>query len=1158
MVAAGTSGAVDLRIVFEPSPTPTCLIDDAGVVCWGNAACRSLFGSRLSASGSQIHRSIDTEHILGMLKIGEPAEDIRVLMPDQHRVFSLSTYRPSTGDMIVAFFFEIGWGFSKDLGDPGLFYIGEDILHPQDIEGEIERVTGYTRQDFVSGRVNWLDVVAPQDQDFYTAALQEDSKTRMHHLLYRLIDRHGQSHLIWQENYRRFYPADSSFFYSALWDISAHLFIFGCGENKGKRRRRLQELSSDAVLAGAIGGQLDYANHRAAELFGYDTPQDLLHSIDTIFDLVLPEERERAHRETTETLVKGRMLLREYPMVKKNGEVFTAEIRAFSRLDRHGHIEAVLGSVCDVSLRRQERARFIEQALFLRRDVKSQAAELRKSHRRLEIETRHREETEQSLRESEAFHRLVIESAQEVIVVIDETGCFRLVNPAAAKLLGQKVDVCIGRSLRDFLPADLAARYIENLQRLVLEKRSERLQSSVPLPGGEACFSIHIQPLADSGSGEKRIMLIATDITAQRRQEVELENYHQRLEHLVQDRTHELVEMNRRLKQEIAGRMQIERELRKSQESYQLLVENQGDLVVRVDQNNCFTFVSPSFCDLYGRSEEELLGQPFLPLVHEDDREFTLRQMGKVGRPPYHVRYEQRAATRHGWRWIQWDVKGLLDTDRKLVATVGTGRDVTEQRESEEQLRRSEERIREIIERSPDCYFFFDENGYLRTINQSMCRLAGASEEHLVGRHYSEFALPASTEIMDKLSGRVKSGQSIGWQEMEMKRLDGSNVWVGFSARRVMERGIVVGIEGFLRDLTAIRAASRQIEQERARYRALFSNIPDEVFSLDAKGRFSDANPTFHAHWGDVTGKTPQQAFAQPELVEVLEQNFRVSVEGGRVVSQTFSVERDGRRIIYSLSMKAIRTMEDLLIGVVGLNADITDLESAIERSRRLSNRLLQVQEEERTRISRELHDTIIQHLSALQMKLSTADAVLASRPDYARQLLNRSLEFLAELIAMVRQESYLLRPPLLDDFGIKAAVQDYMREFSAQWGVSVYCRCDLLEDHLDRTLATAVFRIAQEALANVRKHSRSRRARIRLWKTPTRLCLLVRDYGVGFDTHKTDAAGRGDHLGLLGMRERTEILGGDFSLQSWSGRGTRVYVSIPFDPLGSQTAFEP
>jgi PAS domain S-box-containing protein len=132
------------------------------------------------------------------------------------------------------------------------------------------------------------------------------------------------------------------------------------------------------------------------------------------------------------------------------------------------------------------------------------------------------------------------------------------------------------------------------------------------------------------------------------------------------------------------------RDLIESQAKYRLLVENAADLIVKVDPEGCFTFVSPSYCRMFGRSETELLGQPFIPLVHEDDREITLAAMAKLSAPPHTIDVEQRALTKDGWRWLAWSDTAVVDGQGRIREIIGVGRDVTKRKDLETQLLQSQ------------------------------------------------------------------------------------------------------------------------------------------------------------------------------------------------------------------------------------------------------------------------------------------------------------------------------------------------------------------------------------------------------------------------------------------------------------------------------------
>ena len=136
----------------------------------------------------------------------------------------------------------------------------------------------------------------------------------------------------------------------------------------------------------------------------------------------------------------------------------------------------------------------------------------------------------------------------------------------------------------------------------------------------------------------------------------------------------------------INDRKKVEEELRESEEKYRLLIENQTDLVVKVDIEGKFQFISPSYCEMFGMTNEELIGKKFMPYVHEDDRDSTAKAMDALYHPPHTAYVEQRAMTKDGWKWLSWMDTGVLDENKNVVAIIGVGRDITERKHAEEAL----------------------------------------------------------------------------------------------------------------------------------------------------------------------------------------------------------------------------------------------------------------------------------------------------------------------------------------------------------------------------------------------------------------------------------------------------------------------------------------
>ncbi len=185
--------------------------------------------------------------------------------------------------------------------------------------------------------------------------------------------------------------------------------------------------------------------------------------------------------------------------------------------------------------------------------------------------------------------------------------------------------------------------------------------------------------------GELTVLAILMLVYAILQLNVRLLHAKEALEDRVARRTRELSDLNASLRQEINEHSRARDALFKSQELYRLMVENQTDMIVKVDLEGRFLFVSPSYCKMFGKREEDLLGRQFMPLVHEEDREKTARKMEKLFQPPYSVYLEQRALTRDGWRWLGWMDTAILDDEGNVREIIGVGRDITDQRQAEKE-----------------------------------------------------------------------------------------------------------------------------------------------------------------------------------------------------------------------------------------------------------------------------------------------------------------------------------------------------------------------------------------------------------------------------------------------------------------------------------------
>jgi two-component system, NarL family, sensor kinase len=254
-------------------------------------------------------------------------------------------------------------------------------------------------------------------------------------------------------------------------------------------------------------------------------------------------------------------------------------------------------------------------------------------------------------------------------------------------------------------------------------------------------------------------------------------------------------------------------------------------------------------------------------------------------------------------------------------------------------------------------------------------------------------------------------------------------------------------------------------------------------------------------------------------------------------------------RQLLEMSQSSLRNVATQSSSIAKNNARLFEqLTSNIQRLQSMSKGVIRMQEEERSKISRELHDGIGQSLTALKMNL---DFVVADLHKQISAESNRQLEDARKMaeqsLAEVRELSRLLRPRMLDDLGLLPTLRWFARTFSKRTGIKVALHANGARPSLDSEIETMLFRVTQEALNNIAKHSRSKTAQVSFTCAPRFIRLRVQDRGVGFDTGNLEKAEADDFgSGLSGIRDRVTLWGGKFAIHSEPGAGTILNIEIP------------
>jgi two-component system sensor histidine kinase UhpB len=352
-------------------------------------------------------------------------------------------------------------------------------------------------------------------------------------------------------------------------------------------------------------------------------------------------------------------------------------------------------------------------------------------------------------------------------------------------------------------------------------------------------------------------------------------------------------------------------------------------------------------------------------------------------------------------------------------------------------------------------------------------------------------------------------------------------------------------------------AASRPsaLEESEQRFRHLADNIREVFWMVDPRAqRVLYVSPAFEQVWGrslDTVYADPrvaQESIHEQDRPRVLAANH---AEGEPPLEVEYRIVRPDGSIRWIRDRGfPIRDEGGQLYRVVRITEDITErkrveeeLQQSLEQSRAFAARLQNIREEERTRVAREIHDELGQALTAIKIELSSWIRELTAKTGQSVPDATGIMRLIDATIQSVRRISTDLRPGILDSLGLVAALEWATEEFAARTGTA--CRLELPSSDIsvDRERATALFRIFQEALTNVARHANATGLHVRLTNCDDGVCLNVRDNGTGLDMAQV---GKYGSLGILGMKERALMFGGEFTVSGVPGQGTSVTARIP------------
>lgn len=583
-------------------------------------------------------------------------------------------------------------------------------------------------------------------------------------------------------------------------------------------------------------------------------------------------------------------------------------------------------------------------------------------------------------------------------------------------------------------------------------------------------------------------------------------------------------------------------------------------------------YANPALLALTGYTEAEVLGQSPRMFQGPGTDPAVLGRLRRALGAGELVQVELLNYRKDGTAfWAELHISPLRDAAGRLTHFIAIQRDVSERKRAveardraEQALRESESRFRTVVENLPDGVFVLDPDDIAEPLrilfaNPAAAAADGYALQDMTGRSLLNFLHSPGAGLTPDRAARVLGGEMVEFESLHRHR-DGHPVPLEVRALTIPWQGrrVILGIE---RDVSERKRSEAALQESAERLQFALDSGQLGIWEWEiATGRvvWDEAHARlFGIRLADFDGT--YQGFARqvhPDDLPGLEHRVKEALAARSVYHFEFrAVWPDGA--VRWVGGHGLGRYDDAgnPVRMLGVVQDVTFRREAEETRRNLLQRLISAQEDERARIARDLHDGVGQSLTSLLLGLRVL--ANATKRREVRSAAKHLRQITAGVLDEVRNLARGLRPSVLDDLGFIAALERYAADFSRAHGVRIELHLEGAGSvRLPSAVETALYRILQEALANVAKHAAARTVSLAFRRLPRAVELSVTDDGCGFDaTDRARGLLRADHFGLTSMHERASLLGGEFAVESSPGAGTTVRVVIPLAP---ELAHEP
>lgn len=591
-------------------------------------------------------------------------------------------------------------------------------------------------------------------------------------------------------------------------------------------------------------------------------------------------------------------------------------------------------------------------------------------------------------------------------------------------------------------------------------------------------------------------------------------------------------------------------ERKKTEQALSEMYERVSDGFIAVDRNWKYTYINKRAGELLGKDPAYLIGKHIWTEFPQEETN------------PFYKAY-QRAMESQEMVTVEEYVEAYGRWFQNLVYPAADGlsiffRDITDTKENEKRIAESEMRFKTLTRTAPVGIFETDANGSTTYVNETWLQYSGMRFEEAMGDGWLNAVHPDDRQLLQQ---GWQSKTEMGVESISEYRIvdkEGKIRWVNGRAVPVFNNeGFVSGYIGITLDVTEKKTSEQRIINSEESKRLILNSALDAIIIVDSASKIIFWNPQAENIFGwkadEVIGKSLAETIIPAEYTNAHLHGMQHYLQTGEgpILNRLIEVvacNKTGLLFPIELSILAVeqetgRSFCAFVRNITERKQAESNLKENSEQLRELSRHLQKVREEERLRIAREIHDELGQQLTGLKMDIAWLMRKTGQDDTVIRDKFDDALSLVDSTVRSIRRISTELRPSVIDDLGLNAALEWQVDEFGRRMVVEIEYVNSFDDTNIHPDISIGIFRILQESLTNIVKHAAATKVKITICQLNNTVQLTVEDDGIGFDTNAKQ-----DHLtfGLIGIKERTSMLQGECAIYSKQGTGTRIEVSIP------------